>query len=244
MTISSTRGTKPTIDRFVLDAWIYAGLLPETVATTDPHVTTKLAYGRRMLDLVLDEMSNMTEARFTDFEDVTMVASQQAYTLSADILEVVGKRAVHIPASEASTETYSSSSVVKVVTRDMWHVLTGKDSTGTPTVVYPHIGTEDVYTISLRVWPLPDEASTIKLQVQRAPADTLVGSDTLDVKSQVHGYLLHELAARLCFRTNPAKSQVLSQKAMLLKREARAFGDEHRDGTFYWAGRRAQSRRR
>ena len=157
MAISSTRGTKKTIDELVLDAWKYAGMVPVDTNTTEPQVAAKLSFGRRMLDIILDQMANVVDARVVDFYDVTMVASQQTYTLPEEVIDVVGE-GIYIPASESSTETYSSSTPVRSMSREQWHMLTSKDSTGTPVMMYAHRGDEDAYTIDLKVWPLPDEA--------------------------------------------------------------------------------------
>lgn len=228
MAISSTRGTKKTIDEMVLMAWKFAGMGDLYTLTTDPQMAQVLGYGREQLDVILDQLVNVADVRFIDFHDVTCIASTQSYVLPEEIIDVIGDGA-YIPASEASTETPSTQTMVVQVGRSMWHQMTAKDATGTPTMMYLHRGVEDSYQNSLKLWPLPTEAGTVRLQVQRPPADTFVGSETIDLKSGCNDYILHELASRLCYSGNGdmVRARTLRKDAQMLKREMRIFAAQH-----------------
>ena len=245
MAIPSTRGTKITIDQMAILAWKRAGLLEIGTPTTDPGVAEKLSYARSLMDMVLDQLVNVADARFVDFHDVTCSNGIGAYTLPEEIIDVVND-GVYIAASEASTETPSSQTIVKQVNIDEWHTMTAKNSTGTPTLMYPHRGTEDVHTISLKLWPIPVEAGTVRILAQRPPADTFVGSETLDLKGGIYAYVLHELAGQLCESGNGSEKRAksLMDKAKELKREARIFAAYHGKVRIHIMARPAPTRSR
>lgn len=228
MAVSSTRGTKKTVDGLVLMALKRAALVDMNATTSDPQVSQQLSFGRELLDMILDSLANVADVRYVDFHDVTCVASQQAYTLAEEIIDVIGD-GVYLSADEANTEEPSSQTLITQVNRHTWHIMSSKNSTGTPTIMFPHRGVEDSYQISLKLWPKPTEAGTARIMAQRAPADTLVGSDTIDVKSGGNEYLLHRLAGQLADSLNgaPGRAKALLDEADKLKRELRIFASMH-----------------
>lgn len=227
MTVSSTRGTKITHDDLVLQAWKYAGMADVQAGTADADMSEKLKYGRQQLDIIIDQLASQPDARNTDFYDLTCVDDQQTYTLPDEIVDVVGD-GKYVRAGY-TTSNAPSELMVKQIRREQWQSLSSRSTKSTPLLMYPHRGTEDSYAIVVYLWPRPSEAGTIRLMVQRAPGDALVGSDTLDLKSAWYDYVLHELAARLCMSSNGSMERAASLKmeAKRLKREARIYGAQH-----------------
>jgi hypothetical protein len=227
MTVATTRGTKKTVDEMVLAAYKLAGLLDAGASTSDGGVLSMLNHGRFLLGVILEQLSAIPTARDTDFYELTLVADTQSYTLPEEIIDVVGDGKY----IEAGVEPDSSlgETVVKQIDRSQWQLLSGRDATGIPSMMYVHRGVEDAYTITLYLWTRPSEAGTIRLMVQRAAADTTVGSTTIDIKTPWYAYILHELASQVCQSSNGnvARATYLAARAMEYKNEARNFSAEH-----------------
>lgn len=150
-------------------------------------------FGRQTLDTILDELTSYgVHARWVDFYEVTLSADDYTYSLPATVLDVIGD-GQYIAASEADTSKASGETKVKQISREHWHHIGAKSATGRPTLMFVNKA-QDGDQPELRLWPIPDEAGTIRLQVQSLPADTLEGGATVDLREYWMQYCIWELA--------------------------------------------------
>jgi len=192
MTISSVVGTNMTVDEVVKHAFQTAGLVRMGAAPTG----AQYEFGRIALNTTMKGlMAEGLQARWVDFYNLTLTASTYIYSLPAIYVDVVGD-GQYIAASETDLTKASSETLVQQIDRDTWHKQSAKSSSGRPYLLYSHRAV-DGDQIELRLWPIPDEAGTVRLQVHALPADTLDGSSTLDVREYWMQALIWEVAHQL-----------------------------------------------
>ena len=224
MTISSTRGIPLTVGKIVEMSYRYAGLLgaTQTLSDTSPEANV----GATMLDTIIDALqAEGVYAHSVDFQNVAMVVGQRDYVFADSILDLVGEGA-YIDSTETDIEKANAETVVKQIDRQMWQRLSSKASTGRPVLYFvERSGTG----VTARVWPLPDEAGTIRFQVQQLPADTFDQASTPDLKVYWQQYMIWELAHQLALSNSIEINKVsyLAKTAERKKNRARAYANQH-----------------
>lgn len=224
MTISTSVGRQFTVAEYVTMAYRRAGL---THVSQSPS-TAEASYGRQQLDLILDALTlDGTMARATKFYDLTLTADDHTYNLPAGTADVLGAK--YIAADETSTTTPDAETFVQIVSRERWNDLSSRSSTGTPTLAYVH---RELDTMQLWLWPIPDEAGTLRLMLERDLADADSGSATVDLPNFWSTYLVTALAAVLADTASlPAeKCMRLKAEAETLLRKCRARSRERLTG--------------
>lgn len=188
MTISSSSTHEFTIDTIVKRAYGIAGLLE---ASQNPKPADSLL-GREFLDTILQDLE--TEglfARRVRFEEVTLEEGVYVYELDAATIDVVGTGMYIAPGQ--TLDRASGELPVKVIARENWQLLSAKDATGTPRMVFPDRGGTSVMAT---FWPIPsstEDGGTVRLPVHRLSADTLEGAKTPDAERYWTGYFMWEL---------------------------------------------------
>lgn len=222
MTVSTAVATLSTVDELILLAWQTAGLVSIEQGTGDPGWTAKAAFGRRKLNIILSELATQgVFARFRVFHEVTLAADTDRYTLPAWVLDVVGDGA-YIPPDQSLTNADSENPVTPI-SMAQWQALSNRANVSDrPSLMYAHRGTS-TYQLELRIWPLPTEAGTIRLQVQRYNADTLEGQVTIDLEPYWSAYLVAALAYQL-----GVSSSLPSNRVGILKAEQEMLRDKAR----------------
>jgi hypothetical protein len=188
-----------------------------------------MAFGRNFLDSVLDEISSEgVQARLVDFQNVTLTADVSDYTLGESTIEVVGDGA-YIAAGQSLTAA-EGETPVKPVDRETWQAYSSKNATGRPVSYYAHHGTTG-YQITLKIWPRPTEAGTIRFQTLRAPADTLDGSSTLDMHEFWIQCIVWELAHQLAVAQSLpiTRCKYLAEIAQSKRTKARTWSGQKED---------------
>lgn len=225
MTIASTRDTKLTADAMVLLAHKRAGLMDASADGLEANSQAKMAFGRVLLDTIVDELGGWRPARLVVFETLQLVVGQQDYELSESIVDVVGD-GKYIAAEYAATpDLAQGETVVRQVNLETWHSLGDKGSTGLPTMFYADRGGDD-YKITVRVHYRPEEAGVIRFAVHKAPADSTAAAATLDMQSSFNQYILHQLAGQLLDSANgpPERVRMLLSMANDMKMRALESG--------------------
>lgn len=219
MTVSTDRGTAMTIDAIVLTAYQLAGLLPVT-ATLD---TARGAFGRTLLNTILSEMAtDGVSARWTDFYNLTLVSGTYKYSMPEYVVSVLGNGA-YIDASETDITQAASEFAVTEISREEWQAIGTKSTTGWTSYYYQHEGPSD-YITQVYLWPIPDEAATIRFQVQVQPYDSLTGSATLDLKTYWMQYIFWELGQQLAMAASLPEQRVSQLKARSRETREKARG--------------------
>lgn len=192
MTINTSRTRQLNINRMIQHAVKLASLL--SVYQSAPEAL--LSFGRDSLELILDGMeAEGLRARAVEFETLTMVAGQSAYTLGVDVIDVVGK-GMYIPPGTVDLNHASGEVAVIPISREQWHIQSAKDATGRPIQMYCHRTSEPP---ELRVWPTPtaSDLGTIRLQVHRLAADSNDGSKTVDLERYWGMHIAYAIAREL-----------------------------------------------
>lgn len=212
MTISTDRTQEFTVDELVLYAYRLAGLLNEAQSLS----VAKAANGRASMQLALQQLeADGCFARTTVFAYQTLVSGTQSYALDSTIVNVVGQ-AMYIPAGESLTQATSESGVAPIP-EQQWAALSPKDTSGTPSTYWL-----DRSTMTLWLDPIPDEAGSLRLQVQRLRASSLTGSATPDVERWWADYLRYQVAHDLALANSRNLNLVSYLRDMALERRARA----------------------
>lgn len=227
MTIATTRGTESTIDALVTDAYHQAGLVSVELTPSE----AQKAYARRTLDRVLDElMTAGVQARSVVFSDHTLTSGTYKYAMASDVVDVLGE-IMYLDASQTDLTKANGETVMKKITRAEWNQLSDKSATGRPSLYYVHRGADPA---EVWLWPIPDEAGTIRVQEHRMPADTTVGSTTLDLLPYWYDYIVLEIGHRMALASSlPAtRVQYLGNLARDARNRARSKSKQGVTGGF------------
>lgn len=190
MTISSTRTFELTVNQLCIQALQLANL-STPLQLPQP---SQLDQARSYLGNILKELQTRGEfARSMNMLEIPMVAGTFKYAVADEVLELVGT-AMYIDASQQDLEKASGETIVTRQSRNDWQRNSSKDAQGQPTLYY--------YNRSLQpnevwVWPIPEEAGTIRFQQEVQLADVQDGSATIDLKPFWMQYCLHRLAEML-----------------------------------------------
>lgn len=214
MTISTTVGTRLTIEEVCLMAYRLAGLRSVSQGTDDVQWRDEFSFAKTLLDTICDGLSIYgVFARAVSFHDVTLTSGDYDYDLPVWADSVRGP-AMYIAAGQ-DVDAAAGETVVREVDFEYWQRLSSKNATGRPTLFYVH---REFDTLQAWLWPTPDEAGTVRFILLRALADTLDGGATIDLERYWTQYIIHELAGQLAGANGlDAKSQsLLSQAAVKL----------------------------
>lgn len=198
MAVESTVGRKFTIDRLCMLAYQSVGLMSLEQGPGDASWPAKRVFAIDMLQILLNGVQAYgVQARLGGFADVTVsAAAVAAQTFKFDIpttVLTVQNDGKWIDAAE-DVDRASSETLVKAITRDQWHRIGSRSGTGTPTQMYVHRNAD---TQQAWLWPIPDAAGTLRLDVHRKLADVSDPNATVDVEDYWADYLIKALSGRL-----------------------------------------------
>lgn len=222
MTVSSSTNRELTLGKIFRRAFQLAGLyeVTQSIRSADMDLAKDFA------ETIIDGLSALgPSARHRTFEEVTLTSGTYIYSLDATTLDVLGD-GMYIAASEADTSKADSETVIVQRNMETWHTVSGKSATGTPAMFFTdRSGT----TIKVRLWPIPDEAGTVRFQVHRHLADCDDTEATLDLQTYWVEYIMYELAARLAEAKSIPGSKVDRLQATAARKlvTAKGFASEH-----------------
>lgn len=237
MTISTTVGTQLTIQQVVTTAYQLVG----AYNTEHQPSVADAAFGRLILDTICNELAaEGVFARAVSFLTQTMTADTYRYTLGTGILDLVGD-AVYIDVSQTDLTKASGETIIRQVDRDAWHRLGDHSATGTPSLFYCHRENDQ---IQAWLYPIPDEAGTVRFQAQRKLADTYEAGATMDLEEYWYQAILWELAFQLGMAKSMPDSRLgfIKNQAALKKTAARGKSHERPAGQVVMAHRTPWSR--
>jgi hypothetical protein len=231
MTVSTSRGSQLTVDDVVLTAYQTAGLMSIDEGSGGVGWTNKTALAHRILDTILDELQTYNiMARPVIFRDVALTSGTYVYAMQSDVLDVVGD-GMYIDPSNTDLTKASGETIVKQIDREAWQRLSSKNATGRPTQYYVH----RVAAMEIKLWPIPDEAGTIRFQVHQLLADTYDGSATIDLRNYWMQYLIWELAHQLAVASSLEinRCSYLQKRAREKRDRARSYSSQHPNNYVY-----------
>lgn len=189
MTIQDSRTQEFTVDEICTFSLQLAGL---TAAGQNPQ-TNEIGQARIFLQMALKDLQNYGAfARNVNFIDVPMVIDTYRYDVPESTINIIGD-AMYIrpgqPLTKAAGET-----IVQRQSRDNWQRNSAKDARGQPTLYFVN---REESPIEVWVWPIPDEAGTIRFQEHRMVADVSDGSSTLDFHQYWDKHIAYNVAEML-----------------------------------------------
>lgn len=205
MTVNSTSTREFTIDELVKLALQTAGLIPAGAPQSGTQWDNYSSQARDFLELEVDglQAQGLLE-RAVALYDVTLIASTATYALPSTTLSVVGD-AMYTPPSATSGQT-----VVKSMDRARYQLISDKTATGTPTLYWA----EQLATVTLYLWPVPDAAGTLAIQHHRLLADNNDGSKTPDLERYWAKYLVNAVAHSVAMSNGIGISRLQYMKAL------------------------------
>lgn len=192
MTIATTRTRELDIAKICQRSYQLTGLANESQNIS----ADKLSFAKDIIETILDGLeADGLRTRAVAFETLPLVASQSAYTLSADVIDVVGQ-IMYIPPGTVDLDHASGEIPLIPITREDWQLQVAKDATGRPLQYYAHRAASPV---ELRIWPTPTatDLGTLRMQAHRLAADSSDASKTLDLERYWSLYIIWELAHHL-----------------------------------------------
>jgi hypothetical protein len=223
MTVQSTSGTELSINNIARLAHIMAGLLEESQVLSP----SQNALARDLLaTLLADLQADGIVARALSFTSQTLTSGTRSYTLPTSIIDLIGD-AAYIGADDSVTAP-SSELPVQAISAERWQLLGAKDATGRPTMYFVD---RTVTPPVVHLWPIPDEAGTVRFMAHRHLADTSDGAATLDLERYWTGAIITMLAACLAESKGMPDVKVsrLYGKALRLVAKAKAMSNDHVD---------------
>lgn len=182
MAVNSDDTRELNIGRLIQVAYQQAGLLDLNM-----NVTAEMeVFGQDKLEIITDAL--VTEGGFVRnvaFYDLTTTKDKSTYTLPSNMLDLLDT-ASYLPSGGTGSET-----VLKKISRDEWIRIGNKTSDGRPNLYYAH---RKAVPLEVRLWPVPDEAATIKFQYHKLSADSDDSTKVPDAGRHWNDYFVFRMA--------------------------------------------------
>lgn len=226
MTVSSTATHEFTIAQLIKFGYRRAGLRNENQSITGPQE----AAAKDELELIVDSLqAEGLFARSVEFEEISITSAEVTaetykFALSSTALDVIGT-AMYLDATVTDTERAAGETVIRSVNRDEWQRLSSKSATGRPTLCFVN---RELTPIQVWVWPIPDEAGTMRFQVHKLLADNQDTTKTPELQRYWGDYLVWELAHKLAVNASEPlqRCQYLAAHAARKLSKAKAYAKQ------------------
>lgn len=250
MTVESTATREFSIGAIVLQAFRRAGL----VSIYSNLTQQQMSAGVNELELILKRLAaSGFLARKVGWQTLTIRAGVWQYSLSEDVLDVLGTAMYSDPdqpVTQMSTPdvvgTVSNVELpVSPVLRDAYQRLSAKAAQGRPVLYFPERTGAQVVAY---VWPVPsvtEDQGSIRFQVHRWRADASDPNATADVERYWEDYLVWEIAHRLAVSSalNINRAGYLAGQASQAMIEAKAMSYQNANQRLKLAHRTGWRRR-
>lgn len=210
MTVQSDPSPRQSINQLCLLALKRAGVVPIETRLTSANLVAKLEHCRDTLSLILDGLA--TEgfvARTEGFHDLPLVAGEPYYTLPDGLLDVYGD-AMFVPDDNPDTKHTTGELVCKQVDLMTWSTLTVKGAISTRPQLYTAF--RNGASVSVRFWPVPQDAGVMRLHVVRLSGGAHDGNASPDLERFWYDCLVWQLAYYLA-----VDSSMPTEKVALLQ---------------------------
>jgi hypothetical protein len=177
--ISTSRTVEFTVEEICTMAW----QMSRMVNIRQTPTASEVEWSRKVILLKMDSLQARARiARSVIFEDVALTAGTADYDLSTDIFDVIGDAQL-VDADDNETP-------VSMRARDYYQALADKTVEGTPTIFYA----SKLNIITLKLWPVPSEDWTLRIQAVKWLRSAASGERTLDLDRYFNEYLTTILA--------------------------------------------------
>ncbi len=217
--IATSSGMNPDVDTVVRRAYQLAALIE---SQESPNVDEN-EFGKFMLSSIMKrvEVRGGPLAQLVELRDVVMVPDQRDYDMESDVLNVFSFGMYADPG--VSTTEGSGLTSVQEQNRGQYHTLSVKGSTGRPYIYFPD---RNFKPLRIKLWPIPDEAGTIRFQMQVKMVTATSGNTILPFDDEWIQYFVWELASQLATGKGLKSGPGLGQKAESMFMDAKAFGNQ------------------
>lgn len=226
MTISVTRGSEMTVNQIIRRALHIAGVMHASHGESAPTWKDDAALARALLDTIIDELqTDGNNARAIVFYNLALTSGTYIYDLESSALDVVGD-GMYIFASETDLTKATGEVLVQQISREEWQRTSNKSATGRPMRYWVN---REPSPIQVYLWPIPDEAGHIRLQIYQWYSDALDGSATVELQPYWVQYLIWELGGQIAHAKQMPQPRVnfMQRKAMDLRDRARGYSAQH-----------------
>lgn len=210
MTIASSSTAELSINQIVVQACRLASLMPLEQSGTGIQWERRATAARQFLEMIikgLEVEGRLLRAR--RFYRFALTPGTSDYTMPGEILDVFSK-AAYIPASEPDPDHPTTELVVQQIAMEEWQSLGSRGITATPNMYMVERATE---AITLRIWPTPNEAGSLRVQAYYLFANATDGAATPDLERYWAQYLTEALAAKLAEATSQSGDKIQRLKA-------------------------------
>ena len=177
--IATSRTVQFTAAEIISMAWKLARMLDVSQEPT----AAEAEHARKWIMLKMDSLQARARiARSVILDEVTLAASTASYALDDDVWDVVGDAQL---IDDNGTEVS-----VKMVGRDYYQGISDKTIEGVPTTYY----VEKLSGITLKLWPVPSEVWTLRIQAVKWLRTTASTANTVDLERHFQEYLVVALA--------------------------------------------------
>lgn len=235
MTVATTFTREMDITTLVKRSYQLAGLMPPEQGTSGPTWLPRASMAKDFLQAILDELQiNGVFVRAVTRTYLTLTAGTAEYDLPDQVWDVI-ENGAYISADETDVTKASSETPVIQKDREAWQQMSAKSSEGRPIIFWVDRTANPVKVV---LWPIPEEAGTIRFQTQRLLADVSEGQKTVDLERFWTLYLVWQLAHHLAVSANKVEhGGYCSQQAEMYKARAKAAANQHVPSQIYLAHR-------
>lgn len=225
MTVSSSVGRELNVAQVVLRAHNLAGLSPVEAGATGVMWDRRKAAALDFLQIILDELQ--TEgvfARSVSFTNLQLVAGTYIYDMPDTVFDVIEDGAYISPDETDITKAAAETPVLQK-DRETWQMQSAKNASSRPTLFFTD---RRMTPIQVRLWPVPNEAGTIRFQTHRLLSDVTDTNATVDIERFWTAFLIYELGGTLAIAANKVEhGQGLLAMAAQKKDRAKAQSNQH-----------------
>lgn len=225
-TEATTSTYVPSIDTVVAQAYRRAGLLSQLQSPS----TVQASLGRELLSNIADSLqAEGVLMRAIQYGYVTLVQGQNAYTMSENILDLVGDGSYVMPTDNLAPFQALSEIPVLKKDRDTWQNISAKGTQAMPSLYY---FAREAPQSTLYLWPTPSAAEVggkIRFQQHQVRPDVTNGNNTLPFERYWTDFFVWELAFQLSMDSSMdlTRAGALAARAGSLKEKAKGYSKQN-----------------
>ena len=227
MTANAATTKEFSIGQLVTHAYKTAGLVNYSQQLDEGRAS----FGRDELEGILKHLEAQgLQVRVLDFVEVQLLQGTDRYTLDENVLDVIGD-GMYIPADQADLEHAEGETQIRLISMDRWQKLTTKAAEGRPVMMYPHRAGAQV---EIRLWPIPTEDGTARLQCQLLYPNATNANDTTGLERPWYQCLKYMLAHELALANSKPLEKVvyLKSQAEGLLKDCKGFSNQRANTQF------------
>jgi hypothetical protein len=215
------------IGELVSQCYKVAGLVNFSQAV-DP---ARASFAKDLLEGIIKHLEAQgLQVRAADFLNVELTAGTERYTLPDNVLDVIGD-AAYVPGDALDVDRADGETQIRLISMDKWQKLSSHAAQGRPTLLYPH---RQGAQVEARLWPIPQENATARLQVQLLYPNASDSNTTTGLERPWHQFFKFALAHELALSNSKPLERCVYLKAQAdqFLVECKGFSNQRANGQF------------